>query len=112
MPARLILDQLITAHGDTYSSISGLLGRNSAYIQQFIKRGTPRALSKEDQTILAGYFRMPENFLSPSDEVRGTDSLDQVASLVLRAIEMCERLGETLAMGHFQHGLDVLGRKQ
>ena len=57
------LDALIRESGEDYSSVSRLLGRNSAYIQQFIKRGTPRRLSEEDRRKLAAFFRVPEQRL-------------------------------------------------
>ena len=61
--ARTSLDALIRDSGEDYSSISRLLGRNPAYIQQYIKRGTPRRLAEEDRLKLAAYFRVPEQRL-------------------------------------------------
>lgn len=60
---RSALDALIQERGEDYSAISRLLGRNPAYIQQFIKRGTPRRLAEEDRQRLAAYFRVPETRL-------------------------------------------------
>nr|WP_047167992.1 S24 family peptidase [Sphingomonas sp. Y57] len=57
---RAALDTLIRERGEDYSAISRLLGRNPAYIQQFIKRGSPRRLAEEDRIRLAAYFRVPE----------------------------------------------------
>jgi phage repressor protein C with HTH and peptisase S24 domain len=57
---RSILDALIRERGEDYSSLSRLIGRNPAYIQQFIKRGTPRRLSEEDRARIAAYLRVPE----------------------------------------------------
>lgn len=57
---RSILDALIRERGEDYSSLSRLIGRNPAYIQQFIKRGTPRRLSEEDRVRIAAYLRVPE----------------------------------------------------
>jgi Peptidase S24-like len=61
--ARTALDQLIRDRGDDYASLSRLLGRNAAYIQQFIRRGTPRKLDEEDRRTLARYFRVDEAVL-------------------------------------------------
>lgn len=58
--ARSALDALIRDRGEDYSAVSRLLGRNPAYIQQYIKRGTPRRLAEEDRLKLAAYFRVPE----------------------------------------------------
>lgn len=61
--ARQALDALIREHGEDYSAVSRMLGRNPAYIQQYIKRGSPRRLSEEDRLCLASYFRVPEERL-------------------------------------------------
>ncbi len=61
--ARTALDQLIRDRGEDYASLSRLLGRNAAYIQQFIRRGTPRKLDEEDRRTLARYFRVDESVL-------------------------------------------------
>ncbi|MEZ5656143.1 MAG: S24 family peptidase [Sphingobium sp.] len=60
---RKILEQLIAERGDNYGALSRLLGRNSAYIQQFIKRGTPRKLDESDRRLLAQYFGIDEVLL-------------------------------------------------
>jgi phage repressor protein C with HTH and peptisase S24 domain len=57
------LERLISSNRDDYSSLSRLLGRNQTYIQQFIKRGTPRKLSPEDRKTLARYFQIGEVLL-------------------------------------------------
>ncbi|AEG50533.1 putative phage repressor [Sphingobium chlorophenolicum L-1] len=68
---RIVLERLIAERGDSYSDLSRLLNRNPAYIQQFIKRGTPRKLDEEDRRILARYFGVAEDMLGGST-VRGT----------------------------------------
>lgn len=62
-PVRIRLDALIRQKGDDYASISRLLGRNPAYMQQFIKRGVPRRLAEDDRRILARYFGIGEELL-------------------------------------------------
>jgi phage repressor protein C with HTH and peptisase S24 domain len=67
---RLALDHLIRERGEDYASLSRLIGRNSAYIQQFIKRGVPRKLDEDDRRILADYFGVSQHLLGgPADEV-------------------------------------------
>jgi len=61
--ARTALDQLIRDRGEDYASLSRLLGRNAAYVQQFIRRGTPKKLDEEDRRTLARYFRVDESLL-------------------------------------------------
>ena len=63
MEPREALDGLISEQGETYASISRLLGRNSAYIQQFIKRGSPARLDQSDIALLALHFDVPVEML-------------------------------------------------
>ncbi|MGE4321779.1 MAG: hypothetical protein AB7E60_01965 [Sphingobium sp.] len=65
---RTMLDTLIRESGSNYSEVSRLLGRNAAYIQQFIKRGSPRKLEEEDRYVLARYFGVDENVLVAGTE--------------------------------------------
>lgn len=60
---RTTLDRLIRRNGTTYSAVSKILGRNSAYVQQFIKRGTPQKLDERDRAILAQRFGVTEEVL-------------------------------------------------
>lgn len=60
---RTALDGLIRKNHDDYSGISRLLGRNAAYIQQYIKRGSPRSLDERDRAVLARYFGVDEVIL-------------------------------------------------
>jgi len=61
--ARATLERLIADRGDNYADLSRLIGRNAAYIQQFIKRGTPRKLDEDDRRVLARYFGVSEDML-------------------------------------------------
>lgn len=65
---RAALDRLIRERGEDYASLSRLLGRNAAYIQQFIKRGIPRKLDEEDRRALARYFGVPQSLLGGPPE--------------------------------------------
>ena len=61
--ARAALERLIELRGEDYAGLSRLIGRNPAYIQQFIKRGTPRRLAEADRRLLARYFGVGESVL-------------------------------------------------
>lgn len=61
--ARKTLDELILKHDCNYSSVSRLLGRNAAYIQQYIRRGSPRHLDENDRAVLARFFGVDEAVL-------------------------------------------------
>ncbi len=72
---RAALEQLIRTSGEGYAAVSRLLGRNPAYIQQFIKRGVPRRLSEIDRRLIAGHFGVSEDLLGappvlPAEPVR------------------------------------------
>jgi hypothetical protein len=58
--ARAALAQLIEERGEDFSGLSRLLGRNPAYVQQYIRRGSPRRLAEEDRRRLARYFGIDE----------------------------------------------------
>ena len=60
---RETLEALIAERGEDYSSLSRLIGRNAAYVQQYIKRGVPRRLNEEDRRLLARYFGIAEEAL-------------------------------------------------
>jgi phage repressor protein C with HTH and peptisase S24 domain len=60
---RAALARLIEEQGADYAGLSRLIGRNPAYIQQYIKRGTPRRLAEEDRRLLARYFGVDEAVL-------------------------------------------------
>lgn len=64
LDARAALERLISRRGDNYADLSRMLGRNPAYIQQFIKRGTPRKLDEDDRRRLARYFGVEEAVLA------------------------------------------------
>jgi phage repressor protein C with HTH and peptisase S24 domain len=57
------LDRLIQKRNYGYAAISRLLGRNPSYVQQFIKRGSPRKLDDEDRKTLASFFGVDEQVL-------------------------------------------------
>ncbi|HEV2079739.1 MAG TPA: S24 family peptidase [Allosphingosinicella sp.] len=83
--ARAALERLIEERGEDYSALSRLIGRNAAYVQQYIKRGTPKRLAEEDRRILARYFGVSEQVLggsahAPSADQVAVPRLDVVAS--------------------------------
>ena len=66
---RAALALLAIARREDYAGLSRLIGRNPAYIQQYVKRGSPRRLAEADRRILADYFGVAEAVLGgPIDE--------------------------------------------
>jgi phage repressor protein C with HTH and peptisase S24 domain len=57
------LEQLAVARGVSLSELSRLIGRNLAYLQQFVRRGTPRQLAERDRATLAQFLGVDEALL-------------------------------------------------
>ena len=61
--ARTVVAQQASARGETLKALSAMLGRNAAYLQQFVRRGTPRVLAARDRRLLADHFGIDEALL-------------------------------------------------
>lgn len=66
--ARNRLAHLSKERGASLASLSELLGRNSSYLQQFIKKGSPRKLEESDRRTLAEFFGVDESELGAPDD--------------------------------------------
>lgn len=83
---RAELARLIAERREDYAGLSRLLGRNAAYIQQFIKRGVPRRLAEEDRRKLARYFDVDESLLGgPAAQLRPSEDLIAIPRFDIRA---------------------------
>ncbi len=60
---RAALARLLADKGIDYAQLSAAIGRNPAYIQQYIKRGSPRRLGEEDRARIAAYLGVAEAML-------------------------------------------------
>lgn len=89
---RRALDELIKERGESYSSVSRLLSRNPAYIQQFIKRGSPARLDDSDIAQLSVHFGVPAAIFG-GDAVPESTGLSTIAIPVLRAGDAGDALG-------------------
>jgi hypothetical protein len=69
--ARAALQRLIEERGEDYAGLSRLIGRNPAYIQQYIKRASPKRLAEADRRLLARYFGVGEARLGGLEEGAG-----------------------------------------
>ena len=67
---RQVLEQLCSERGEDFAGLSRMLGRNQAYIQQYVRRGIPKRLKEEERRKLARYFSVSEAVLGgpPEDE--------------------------------------------
>lgn len=107
MPQRQTLDWLIRNSDETYASVSILIGRNPAYIQQFMKRGTPACLCQSDIQIIAKHFGIPADLFSV--KMTNEERVKQMAAnFAQRALDACDLIGLNEAACHIQYGLDII----
>lgn len=64
--ARLL--QLAEARKTSLAQLSALIGRNASYLQQFVRKGSPRKLEEGDRRVLARFFGVDESELGGSEE--------------------------------------------
>ena len=62
-PARERLMDLAERRGVSLAALSKLIGRNASYLQQFIRKGSPRKLEETDRATLARFFGVGEDEL-------------------------------------------------
>lgn len=74
MDPRFVLERLCAERGEDFAGLSRMLGRNAAYIQQYVRRGVPKRLKEEERRKLARYFSVSESMLGgpPDDDVAKT----------------------------------------
>ncbi|HET9640057.1 MAG TPA: S24 family peptidase [Allosphingosinicella sp.] len=73
---REALARLLKERGEDFAGLSRLIGKNPAYIQQFIKRGTPRKLDEDDRRTIANYLGVSEALLGGPEASRNGNSTD------------------------------------
>src|SRR6187200_1774205 len=67
---RQVIERLCAERGEDFASLSRMLGKNPAYIQQFVRRGVPRRLKEDERRKLARYFGVAESLLGgPAEDV-------------------------------------------
>ncbi|GAB4479539.1 MAG: hypothetical protein OHK0018_10860 [Erythrobacter tepidarius] len=64
--ARLL--ELSRDRGVSLAALSEILGRNPSYLQQFIRKGSPRKLEEQDRATLARFFGVNEDELREPQE--------------------------------------------
>ena len=67
------------------SQLSRLIGRNGTYLQQFVRKGSPRKLEETDRRTLARFFGIDQSELgAPEEFSRANDALEAEWSNVPR----------------------------
>ena len=64
---REALVRLAAARGASLAALSAMLGRNAAYLQQYVARGSPRRLAEEDRRALAAFLDVEEVLLGGAE---------------------------------------------
>lgn len=83
---RVLVERLCAERGEDFAGLSRMLGRNPAYIQQFVRRGVPKRLREEERRKLARYFGISEALLGgPAEEPRAADALVSIKRHPVRA---------------------------
>jgi phage repressor protein C with HTH and peptisase S24 domain len=82
-----MLERLCLERHENFASLSRLIGRNDAYIQQYLRKGTPRTLKERERRTLARYFKVPESMLGglPEDAAAQFGELIPVVRVSVRA---------------------------
>lgn len=71
------LYRLVTDKGDKFRNVSLQIGKNAAYLQQYLQRGTPAALGEEERVKLGRYFSVsPDEFRRPGPDQKEAQRLD------------------------------------
>lgn len=82
---RLVIERLCAERGEDFAGLSRMLGRNPAYIQQFVRRGVPKRLPETERRKLARYFSISESLLGGPEGEPTLDGLVPVAHSPVRA---------------------------
>jgi len=77
-PVRQRLVEMIDARGTTLAEVSRAIGKNHAYLQQFVKRETPRKLPEDVRKALARHFRVAESEFADTTSPRIVTPLPQL----------------------------------
>jgi len=70
--ARLL--ELASARGVSLAALSAMIGRNSAYLQQYVRKGSPRKLEEGDRRKLARFLGVDESELGAEDNAESQDN--------------------------------------
>ncbi len=82
---RLLIERLCVERGEDFAHLSRMLGRNPAYIQQYVRRGVPKRLKEAERRKLARYFAISEVLLGGPADDNGAGGLMPVRRVSVRA---------------------------
>jgi len=82
---RIVLEKLCAERGEDFAGLSRMLGRNAAYIQQYVRRGVPKRLKEDERRKLARYFAVSEAMLGGPPEIAAREGLVAINRTAVRA---------------------------
>src|SRR5579863_5857172 len=77
---RVRLLELATARGVSLAALSSLISRNGTYLQQFVRKGSPRRLEETDRRTLARFFDVAERELGGTEDISSISGESRVKS--------------------------------
>lgn len=92
---------LAVVRGESLAALSAMLGRNVNYLQQWVRRGSPRRLAERDRRVLADFFGVSESVL-------GGEPSPRAAWRVPRLDVAASAGAGTLAEGETVLGVDLV----
>ncbi len=98
------LAQLIAKSGISLAAASRAIGRNHAYLQQFLKRGSPRVLDAAARAALAEFFQVPAETFGDAAPVR-----QPAVPLVGNARPALDQNTQTFAAAAMPRDVPVMG---
>jgi hypothetical protein len=75
---------LADEHRTSLSQLSKMIGRNGTYLQQFVRKGSPRKLEETDRRTLARFFGIDETALGAPEEISSVEAHAKLWSEVPR----------------------------
>ncbi len=67
-PRQALVD-LCERQGVSLAALSTLIGRNPSYLQQYVRKGSPRRLAETDRGVLARFFGVDEALLGAPEDI-------------------------------------------
>ena len=104
---RVTLLSAANARGVALSALSRMIGRNAAYLNQYVRRGSPKRLPERERTMLADFLGLKPLALQDPDDRPGPANVDQIRELA-RAIRAARRDRDVSDQRLAQHAIEWL----
>ena len=98
------LRRIAHERGESLAGLSRFIGRNDAYLQQFVTRGSPTRLEQQDRRKLADYLRVDEELLGgpPAEHPKSEDMVGVRRLSVEAAAGLGRMIDGEYAVGKFR----------